>query len=814
VLLSQLADGLEGGRPRIDPGALLTVDISAQVLAPVAQAELVEALPAGWTIVDAAGGSWDDGLRRLSWRAGALDTKSEFQRRIVVRAPDVSPTDAGPAFEARFSAWLESRDGVAAAPDLTVLVAPRIIVEHFVTAMVDRNTGAVVGGYLATDEAPPPLEIPAKFRLRFQVRNADSLPVDWIPLVQFRLVGATEWTNVPAREYHNGVAFYVAPEVVRGQADKRLPDVPAGPEEPPIAPSALEVSDRDWSDQVPSTGSRSMGPNPAAPMTIPGSAYSEIEFTLASTIGAEYSQAYEFRVTDAGTPLDHASTATVEIGPSPPLVLSPGQRAGIPADGTTAAVQTGLADAISTAPDTVGGPSGGSPDVASTQLATGEPVYALTNARGSGYALLASVVVPTPSGPVAPAAAAVGTHGPFGTTPDQCAVCHRSHAGQARSLLGVAAPQSGLCFTCHDEFGTGANTMVKLQYTDAAVPANGTDSYYRHNALVAGNHTQASLNEFGGVSNRHDECGDCHEPHAATSTASTPTASGWTAAGQQAKTSGVLVVNGAAGTAPAYTFINGQTSQVTREYQLCFKCHSGFTTLLANPTGTPTPYSKYRLDKGIELNPSNASYHPIEAPGTNTTTAMTNQLAATSPFKQWTFTATSTIRCVNCHGDYRKFNATTPPAAGSDLAPHTSRYRGILTQNYRDRALMQSTDAYVASNFALCYLCHGEAPFADGSKNSRTDTNFPLHGYHLRSIGRSSSTSYDIDAPGAGRGYAVCAECHFRIHSTINRVGAQPAYPRLVNFSPNITVGATPWNQAGRSCTLTCHGQSHSAWNY
>jgi hypothetical protein len=355
---------------------------------------------------------------------------------------------------------------------------------------------------------------------------------------------------------------------------------------------------------------------------------------------------------------------------------------------------------------------------------------------------------------------------------------------------------------------------VKLQYTDASVPVNGTDSYYRHDALAATSHRQSAVNEFGGVLNRHAECGDCHEPHAATSTTSIQTAAGWTAAGQQAKTSGVSVVNGAAGAAPTYTFIDGQSRQVTLEYQLCIKCHSGFTTLLANPAGTPTPYSKYRLDKGIELNPANVSYHPIEAAGTNTTAAMTNQLAGTSPYKQWTFTATSTIRCVNCHGDYRKFNVATPPAAGSDLAPHTSSYRGILTQSYRDRALLQSTEGYVASNFALCYLCHGEAPFADRSGSSRTDTNFRLHGMHLGNIGRSSSSSYDIDAPGAGRGYALCSECHFRIHSTINRVGAQPAYPRLVNFAPNITVGATPWNQANRTCTLTCHGQNHGGYGY
>ena len=35
-----------------------------------------------------------------------------------------------------------------------------------------------------------------------------------------------------------------------------------------------------------------------------------------------------------------------------------------------------------------------------------------------------------------------------------------------------------------------------------------------------------------------------------------------------------------------------------------------------------------------------------------------------------------------------------------------------------------------------------------------------------------------------------------------------------MNFAPNVTVGVTPWDQAGKSCTLTCHGKSHNAFKY
>jgi predicted CXXCH cytochrome family protein len=432
-----------------------------------------------------------------------------------------------------------------------------------------------------------------------------------------------------------------------------------------------------------------------------------------------------------------------------------------------------------------------------------------------------SAAAPRQSGPVLLAAAVVGTHGPYATTPDQCAICHRDHTGQNKNLLKVVAPQSTLCFTCHDTVGTGANSMTQLQYTDPLVPANSTDNYYRHDALVTTNHTQLQLNEFGGVLNRHDECGDCHNSHAANPSLSTQTTTGWTASGQVAKTSGVSVVNSLTpGAAPTYTFINGVTSQVTREYQLCLKCHSGFTTPLANPTGTPTPYSKYRLDKAIEFNPNNLSYHPVEKAGTNTTTAMTNQLAGTSSFKQWTFTTASTVRCVHCHGDYRKYNLPSPPAAGSDLAPHTSKFRGILMQNYRDRTLKSGTaDTFAVNDFALCFMCHAEAPFADTSGSARTDTNFRYHGYHLGKINKATSPVVDIDSPGAGRSNSLCSECHFRIHSTTYKVGAQVITgTRLVNFAPNVINSASPvkveWNQSGKSCTLTCHGKDHSGKTY
>jgi len=385
---------------------------------------------------------------------------------------------------------------------------------------------------------------------------------------------------------------------------------------------------------------------------------------------------------------------------------------------------------------------------------------------------------------------------------------------------------------------------VVLQYA-LVRPANDAAmrQFYSHDAVAptpATSHTESQMNEFGGVSNRHSECTDCHNPHQATAKPtrdSTQTVTGWDASGKLAGVSGVSVVNGAAGSAPTYTFLSGADTNVapgnavTREYQLCFKCHSGFTKLPPPIAGKP---STDQLDKGIEFNPNNPSFHPIETPGTNQTAKMAASLAGTSPYKLWNFTTGSTIRCLNCHA-----SSTTPdpaptavpplagPGAESSLPPHTSANRGILLRPYRDRLLKPGSDvtvngvldkaAYDSRDFALCYACHAEAPFKN---ETGTATNFGLHGYHITKLTGMGSAVTDINAPGAGGGNAICAECHFRLHSTTNKVGAQTLTgSRLVNFAPNVQPynGTINWTSNGvgsGSCTLTCHGVKHTPKTY
>ncbi|HEY8654005.1 MAG TPA: cytochrome c3 family protein [Dermatophilaceae bacterium] len=703
-------------------------------------------------------------------------------------------TTATPSSSATTSPTFSPSSGSVAAPG----AAPG---DHHVLARIEGSE--LQANYLPVDEPVPDAAQFQTFRVRFRLHNAGTAATTTTPRLDYRTEGASGFLVVPD-EPKVGVPFHVAREWVPSLSlSGGMMQGPLG-EDIPVADLRIGAE-----SGLAVNGHRSMGANPDQPITLPSDSYTEEEFTVTLSIDAQYLTGYELRITNGGTPLTGTDVATIRLGAPPELQLSPGQRQGMAVvDPTTPSSSAGAAYPLLSAESIV---------------ASTASVSAVFRPNTQTYPLTANTLSTATYSSDA-------VHGPYSTSSVQCAFCHRGHAAQAPNLL-VKGSQSTLCFTCHD--GLGANANVQAQYT-LARPVNNPAAreYYSHDALAPSTHTRSALDEFGGVSNRHSECADCHNSHKAKALAdSTQTVTGWDASGRLAGVSGVSVVNGAAGTAPQYTFLSGENdpanaddpvtnvNPITLEYQLCFKCHSGFTTLTSNTGLKP---SQYALDKGVEFNPANASFHPVEAAGTNQTTKMTDSLAGTSPYKMWNFTIGSTIRCLNCHASGTTPDTTpTPlPQPGSVLAPHTSSNRGILLKNYKDRVLKTTNAAYSAGDFALCYVCHAEAPFAPNG--SATATNFKLHSLHLTQIAGKSllNAGTDIDTAGDGQGNAICAECHFRIHSTTNKVGTQVVPgSRLVNFAPNVTPNGTTlsWTTTGTgsgSCTLTCHGVPHNGYNY
>ena len=641
-------------------------------------------------------------------------------------------------------------------------------VDHVWIDGVDRKTGVLRPGEL--DKPAVGVERGRLYVVRFRLVNDSDATIVVRPVLEFGFGAApTSWARVPTVDPVAGVALYTSSNVLRGES----------PGSATIAAVDLRLTAVDGLAAEATDGLAASGVNPASRLALDPRTFTEVSFTVRATAAAAWLARYSVRLVDGDEPLPGTNTATLRLGGRPPVKLSPGQRAGLPAgapkfDGPDAVEAAGQAG-----PTTSGGSS------------------------GTTWALAALAFV-TP-------------HGEYTLTTDKCAACHAAHTAQGPMLAMQPLPQSNLCLTCHD--GTGATADVKAVYTDPSVPANdpGTASWYSHPATSAADHSSdREPDDLEGVLNRHAACADCHQPHRSDASPAVQTAAGWTASGALLGAAGVAVTNGAAGTTP--TFAWQSTSAL--EYQLCFKCHSGFTQLVAAPGGPSTE----ALDKAVELNPSNASYHPVEAAGTNATAQMGNSLAGTSPYKLWAFAVDSTIRCVSCHGDSRLANPASPPDPGAALAPHAVPNRGMLIANLRDRALKGPSEAYQAADFALCLVCHAEAPFVDTSQDPRLDTRFPLHGTHTAAIASfSGPLGGTVDEDGAGRGNALCAECHFRTHGTTYAVDGQEPEPRLVNFAPNVQPygGSNPayqgildYDVGAATCTLTCHGVDHGAWSY
>jgi len=607
------------------------------------------------------------------------------------------------------------------------------------------------------------------YRVRFQVLNDSDASISILPVLEVS-GSSLDWTAVPLVDPVPGAPFYQASD--NGSVFQRRTA--------PIAVSALRLGASRDPGSAPAPGRSAAGMDMPA-ITLGAHRFTEIEFAVRATVAADWKASYAFRLLDGAEPIDGAGPARLVMGAKPPVVLSPGQRRG-----------EVVADPV---PRYRLDPSIGSTDLP------------IATASGTGRTVSYALRMPlaAPGDPTSP-------HVQIGLASDACAACHTVHQAQGPLLFPTAGAQSNVCFTCHD--GTGASTDVQSDWSSAAIPTNdpSTSSWYSHPATTDDGHTSALEDEFGGVLNRHAVCADCHQPHLADGTASIGSVVGWSSSGAIAGAGAVTVTNGAAGAGATYAWKLGSTL----EYELCFKCHSGFTQLLAQD---PTHPSRWALDKALEFNPANVSYHPVEAAGKNQSNAMALSLAGTSPYKLWQFSTDSTIRCVHCHGDSAKANPASPPDPGSQLDNHSSPNRGILIAPYRDR-LLNSAGLYNAQSFALCYVCHAEAPMADDSGDVRQDTNFSFHGYHLGAIAGSGTARQDIDVPNSGQGNALCAECHFRIHSSALAVNGQPPATGLVNFAPNVAPlpgspmfkAATPTSMG--TCTLVCHGKSHVGYGY
>ncbi|MBI4815236.1 MAG: PKD domain-containing protein [Deltaproteobacteria bacterium] len=333
-----------------------------------------------------------------------------------------------------------------------------------------------------------------------------------------------------------------------------------------------------------------------------------------------------------------------------------------------------------------------------------------------------------------------------------------------------------LCFTCHDS--SPATSDVKLEIEQGT---NGTDIFH---------HPVKDSQQTAG---RVVECVSCHNPHKATATN---------------RNAGVAGVN----------LAGAPTTDITSQYQLCFKCHGD----TYNSSRAHT--SNKRLDFAV----SSPTFHPVTQAGRGQSANLGAQLLGG-------LTTSSTIRCTDCHNTSRVDTDAAPDQGVVDdstsdtVGPHGSTYAPIIRANF---SRSYTASGWNNNNARLCFRCHDQNTLF-GSGTNFTDSANPggskgrgnLHAYHL--------TTKSVTAS--------CMSCHYDIHSNQSAsnteycvgtsigncsvsLGTSPPLgvkSHLVNFAPDVNAlsySEPRWHintaTGVRTCNLACHGKDMASITY
>jgi predicted CXXCH cytochrome family protein len=335
---------------------------------------------------------------------------------------------------------------------------------------------------------------------------------------------------------------------------------------------------------------------------------------------------------------------------------------------------------------------------------------------------------------------------PDATPRGGCGNCHRAHGWPDSANTNSNYPnllverEENLCYTCHD-----GNPIAKDLRTNFA-------KTYRHPVTYSGRH---STSEEGnpaqyGTANRHAECTDCHNPHQLASDTTPPVAP---AASSALRGVARVAVANLSATSVTYTFRSANDPTPVKEYEVCFVCHSGWST---RPAGQANYAAKF--------NTRTASFHPVEGPGKNT------NINVNAFVNGWR--ATNLMTCTDCH--------TSDNTA--IRGPHGSSQPFILKKLAIASPARRST---VMASTELCFDCHRFDTYANSSASS-TIKNYSR-------FGSSNGHAYHVGS----RRYP-CYTCHESHGAT--------TLPNLLvtGRSPGIQTYTRTTN--GGSCVATCHG--------
>ncbi len=372
----------------------------------------------------------------------------------------------------------------------------------------------------------------------------------------------------------------------------------------------------------------------------------------------------------------------------------------------------------------------------------------------------------------------------------------------------------------------------------------------------------------GNLNNRHVECTDCHNPHRALKNSAH---NGSGSSSQATHTHDVTVqhsntasgvLRGGTGVEPVYVGANfgdmptsfkmmcgdptaptdcSLDGVVTKEYQVCLKCHSNNAYNdggAYNDTGRPAitgtkglstnnfsvgdrytnqgmefqaPASEQGEKNNSGTEPSavnHRSWHPVMAP-TLRTLSERGSAAANLWLSPWngssgTFIGNQTIYCTDCHGSTTA-NGVTTPNTGSPWGPHGSSSNFILKGPW-DNTMGSGHQE------ALCFKCHNYNDYAvkGGNKSGfccEKDTN--LHGYHADKLGKMRCDWCHIAVPHGWKNKAFLVNLNDvgpeagLSSGTQVRNGTTTAYNRTPYYM-NSVLKVKTWQASGQWTAASC----------
>ena len=398
-----------------------------------------------------------------------------------------------------------------------------------------------------------------------------------------------------------------------------------------------------------------------------------------------------------------------------------------------------------------------------------------------------------------------------------CLNCHDTHSvhGSRRLLRegtdAVGTPKSGgesaieeSCYQCHSGApivnNAAGDVMNIADEFNLAIrmPIDGADQQAASEVhdIQNGDFTEPrGLLGRGNHTNRHAECTDCHNPHRVMRNAqfngvgSSALSAHDHSAGHTNIASGAL--RGSWGVEPVYggtTFLSLPTSyevkrgdggtgasqaltapHVTREYQVCLKCHSdyGYNDNNVYPIGTRPnlgdsnggtgpgtngldQYTNQAMefqaplaDQG-EPGGNHRSWHPV-MDSTGRSAGVRNMSASTNLFlAPWNGAniGTQTMYCTDCHGRNTANGSAVPPGGGP-WGPHGSE---------NDFLLKGTWDLNTGNNNSgLCFRCHNHTNYAT-EQNENSGNNFAsgfggpedsnLHAFHAKQLDQNLQCSW------------------------------------------------------------------------